>query len=128
MTKWQITLTIVLTLCCALSLTAQQPAQPVDQTESTSCRRFKMRVIKPDEKLDAKAVIKSPATNVEYKGIVINPCTEVDTKTVKAAPRATDTPKPLPLLKLNPEPENKLLSPTEMLKKLNQPTIPKPKS
>lgn len=127
MTKRQITLTSALTLCCALSVAAQQPAPPADQTESTACGRFKMRVIKPDEKLDAKAVIQPSATGVEYKGIVIDPCAQADTKAVKAAPRAAGNPKPIPLLKLGPEPENKLLSPAEMMKKLNQLTAPKPK-
>jgi hypothetical protein len=128
MTKWQIAFIVVLTLCCSLSMAAQQPTQSADQTESTSCGRYKMRVIKPDEKLDTKAVIQPPTTGVEYKGIVINPCTETDNKAVKSPPRFNDKPKLQPLLKLNPEPEKKLLSPAEMLKKLNQPAAPKPKS
>lgn len=128
MTKRQIMLTITLMLGSALSMAAQQPAQPGAQTVANPCERFKMRIITPDEKLDAKAVIQPPNTGIEYKGIVINPCGQADAKAGTTAPRVTGTPKPLPLLKLNPEAEQKLLTPAEMLKQLTQPAAPKPKS
>lgn len=128
MIQRQLVLTIVLTLGSALSMAAQQPAQPSAQTAATPCERYKMLVIKPDEKLDAKAVIPPPATGIEYKGILINPCAQANANASTTAPRITGTPKPLPLLKLNPEAEQKLLTPAEMLKQLNQPATSKPKS
>ncbi len=128
MTNRQITLTSALTLCLALSMSAQQPAPRASQSEQAPCERFKMRIVEPGPAAHlAKTPEVQPDPRIEYKGIVIDPCAQPDAKFVKPVLNRTDRPKPPPLLKLNPEPENKLLTPAELLKKLSQPVAPKPK-
>lgn len=112
-------------LWLAVPALAQSTTPPVNT--ATACARFKMLIVEPGPAANlARTPERQPDANIEYKGRVIDPCAQPAVKAVQTSPRRLNKPKPLPLLKLNPEPENKLLSPAEMIKKLSQPAAPKP--
>lgn len=129
MTKWHFLALVPATLLLSATSYAQQEPKALDSPKSAACERYKMRIVEPDSVANlAKTPEVQPDARFEYKGKVIDPCAQSELKAVKSPPRLNDKPKPQPLLKLNPESEKKLLSPAEMLKKLNQPAAPKPKS